>query len=125
MADEVKSIAGEVRGARSELKAQPLARLVEKTQDPDTVTDAIAVLLQLCERSFVGGKDLMPHTQTLLGLFGEAFNHAKLLQGDPRKMEWIIDPAYKPIRHRAGLCWILLDTCQWRTLGRFFGQLSP
>ncbi|MCU1308061.1 MAG: hypothetical protein JWN45_2756 [Acidobacteriaceae bacterium] len=106
VSDEVKCIAREVRGARSELKAQPLARLIEKTQDSETVTNAITALLQLCERSFIGRQDLMPHAQTLLGLCSEALDQSKPVQADPCKMEWIIDPDYKPIRHRAGL---LLD----------------
>ena len=106
MPDEIKCIAAEVSAARSELKARPLARLVEKTQQSETVTSAITALLQLCERSFIGKQDLMLHAQAMLDLLSEALDQAKAVQADPCKMGWIIDLDYKPIRHRVGL---LLD----------------
>jgi hypothetical protein len=104
--DEIKSIVGEIRGARSDLRAQPLARLVAMTADHEAKTDVIAALLRLCECNFIGRESLLPHEQTLLNLCQEALDEATPLQGDPHKMEWIIIPDYGPIRFRTGL---LLD----------------
>lgn len=103
LSDEVKRIAGEVRRAPSVEREQPLARLVGMALDADSQTEAISGLLELCERKQLDPIDLQPHAQTLIGLCRDGLNEAKPLQGDPRKMEWIIDPDYSPVRYRTGL----------------------
>jgi hypothetical protein len=106
--DETKRIVGEITAARSDLRTQPLACLIAMTEEEDQAarTDAIAELLRLCERNFIGRENLLPHEKTLLNLCRAMLHEAEPLQADPQKMEWRADPAYASIRYRTGL---LLD----------------
>lgn len=106
MSDAVKRVVAEVRKSSSIEREQPLARLVGMALNADSQTESIIGLLELCERKQLDSIDLLPQAQTLIGLCRDGLNEAKPLQGDPRKMEWIVDPDYSPIRYRSGL---LLD----------------
>src|ERR1700722_9429338 len=102
LSDEVKRVVSEVRRASSVEREQPLALLVGMALDADSQAEAISGLLELCERKQLDPIDLQPRAQTLIGICRDGLNEAKPLQGDPRKMEWIVDPDYFPVRYRTG-----------------------
>lgn len=67
--------------------------------------NVISECLAFCQDGVLKPADLAPHTSTFLDLWNHLYEKAFPLQGDPTRMEWRVEPAYRELREKAE--WLL------------------